>query len=82
MLVWPLNVSAGFPVLYNNIPQLTAQYVQVLRDSNARNNLYSRGAANALVGAKPNIAAEVPAIPPAQTLKNFLLEICIITPLY
>ncbi len=46
----------------------------MLRDSNARNNLYSRGAANTFAGAKPNIAADVPAIPPAQILKNFLLD--------
>ena len=67
-------------MLYSNIPQLTEQYVQVLRDSNARNNLYSRGAAKTDDGAKPNIAADVPAIPPAQILKNLRLETCIITP--
>jgi hypothetical protein len=62
------------------MPQLTEQYVQVLRDSKARNNLYSRGAAKAVAGAKPNIAADVPAIPPAQILKNFLLVTCIDNP--
>ncbi len=63
LLSFPLCIVRFTRRLYNNRPQLTAQYVQVLRDSNARNNLYSRGAANTFAGAKPYIVAGVSALP-------------------
>ncbi|CSQ03573.1 Uncharacterised protein [Shigella sonnei] len=50
--------------------------MQVLRVSRVRSSLYCRVSASATLGAKPSAAAVVPAIPPAQILKNCLLLTC------
>src|SRR5690606_38969351 len=77
--MWKIDALAFLapsPRLYINSPQPTEQYVQVLRVSRVRSSLYCRVSASATPGAKPSAAAVVPAIPPAQILKNCLLLTC------
>src|SRR5215471_19131548 len=72
--MWMISALAFLalsPRLYMMIPQRTEQYVHVLRVSVVRNSLNSRTSARAAPGAKPNATRLDPAIPVAQTLKNW-----------